>query len=137
MPSNRWPQRAASNHAHEQVVIVFRGFVRVRRFEAAYRLVLLRPALAREYMNMIMVRKDYSVRSSKPNPCMPGLGQGHGRKRHLQAKIVMQVRGIVLMHDKTGAHVRSSFSNKGGLDRQLYLNSCSSDGLPSFPGHPG
>jgi hypothetical protein len=66
-------------------------------------------------MNMIMVRKDYSVRSSKPNPCMPGLGQGHGRKRHLQAKIVMQVRGIVLMHDKTGTHVRSSFSNKGGL----------------------
>jgi hypothetical protein len=85
MPSNRGLQRAASNHAHEQLVIVFRGFVRVRRFEAAYRLVLLRPALAREYTNMIMVRKDYSVRSSKPNPCMPGLGQGHGKKRHLRA----------------------------------------------------
>jgi hypothetical protein len=85
MPSNSGPQRAASNHADEQLVIVFRAFVHVRRFEAAYRLVLLRPALAREYMNMIMIRKDYSVRSSKPNPCMPGLGQGHGKKRHLHA----------------------------------------------------
>jgi hypothetical protein len=56
-----------------------------RRFEAAYRLVFMRPALAREYMNIILVRKDYSVRSSKPNPCMPGLGQGHGKKRHLHA----------------------------------------------------
>jgi hypothetical protein len=56
-----------------------------RRFEAAYRLVFVRPALAREYMNIILVRKDYSVRSSKPNPCMPGLGQGHGKKRHLHA----------------------------------------------------
>ncbi|MEE8300214.1 MAG: hypothetical protein V3R28_02795, partial [Desulfatiglandales bacterium] len=37
------------------------------------------------YMNIILVRKDYSVRSSKPNPCMPGLGQGHGKKRHLHA----------------------------------------------------
>jgi hypothetical protein len=36
---DRGPQRAASNHGHEQVVIVFRGFVRVRRFEAVYRLV--------------------------------------------------------------------------------------------------
>ena len=72
-----------------------RAFVRVRRFEAAYRLVFVRPALpvprpgrdreAREYMNIILVRKDYSVRSSKPNPCMPGLGQGHGKKRHLHA----------------------------------------------------
>ncbi len=62
-----------------------RGFVRVRRFEAAYRLVFVRPALAREYMNIILVRKDYSVRSSKPNPCMPGLGQGHGKKRHHHA----------------------------------------------------
>ncbi len=26
---------------------------------------------AREYMNIILVRKDYSVRRSKPNPCMP------------------------------------------------------------------
>jgi len=56
-----------------------------RRFEAAYRLVSVRPALAREYVNIILVRKDYSVRSSKPNPCMPGLGQGHGKKRHLHA----------------------------------------------------
>ena len=72
-----------------------RAFVRVRRFEAAYRLVFVRPALpvprpgrdreAREYMNIILVRKDYSVRRSKPNPCMPGLGQGHGKKRHLHA----------------------------------------------------
>ena len=62
-----------------------RAFVRVRRFEVAYRLVFVRPALAREYMNIILVRKDYSVRSSKPNPCMPGLGQGHGKKRHLHA----------------------------------------------------
>lgn len=58
-----------------------------RRFEGTYRLVFVRPALAREYMNMIMVRKDYSVRSSKPNPCMPGLGQGHGKKRHLHAQV--------------------------------------------------
>ena len=49
-----------------------------RRFEAAYRLVFVRPALARESMNMIMVRKVNSVRSSKPNPCTPDLGQGHG-----------------------------------------------------------
>ncbi len=62
-----------------------RAFVRVRRFEAAYRLVFVRPALAREYMNIILVRKAYSVRRSKPNPCMPGLGQGHGKKRHLHA----------------------------------------------------
>ncbi len=45
----------------------------------------VRPALARECMNIILVRKDYSVRSSKPNPCMPGLGQGHDKKRHLHA----------------------------------------------------
>ncbi len=66
-----------------------------RRFEVAYRLVFVRPALpvprpgrdreAREYMNIILVGKDYSVRSSKPNPCMSGLGQGHGKKRHLHA----------------------------------------------------
>ena len=72
MPYNRGSQRAASN--------------RVRRFEAAYRLVFVKPALAREYMNMIMVRKDYSVSSSKPNLCMPGLGQGHEKKRHLHAQ---------------------------------------------------
>ena len=35
----------------------------------------------REYMNMIMVPKDYSVRSSQPNPYMPGLGQGHEKKK--------------------------------------------------------
>ncbi len=62
-----------------------RAFFCVRRFEVAYRLVFVRPALAREYMNIILVRKDYSVRSSKPNPCMPGLGQGHGKKRQLHA----------------------------------------------------
>ncbi len=72
-----------------------RAFVCVRRFESAYRLVFVRPALpvprpgrdreAREYMNIILVRKDYSVRRSTPNPCMPGLGQGHGKKRHLHA----------------------------------------------------
>ncbi len=72
-----------------------RAFVRVRRFEAAYRLLFVRPALpvprpgrdreAREYMNIILVRKDYSVRGSKQNPCMPGLGQGHGKKRDLHA----------------------------------------------------
>jgi hypothetical protein len=31
--------------------------------------------------NMIMVCKDYSVRRSKPNPYMPGLGQGHETKK--------------------------------------------------------
>jgi hypothetical protein len=59
----------------------FMSFVRVRRFEAAYGLVLFWPALpvprpgrdreARESMNIIMVRKDYSVRSSQPNPYIP------------------------------------------------------------------
>jgi hypothetical protein len=65
-----------------------RRFARVRWFEAVYLIVFVWPALpvprpgrdreAREYMNMIMVRNDYRVRGSKPNPCMPpGLGQGH------------------------------------------------------------
>ena len=94
MPYNRRPQRAASNPAkRDNSSLSSRAFVRVsfdfaqdhelvewRRFEGTYRPVFVRPALAREYMNMIMVRKDYSVRSSKPNPCMPGLGQGHGKK---------------------------------------------------------
>jgi hypothetical protein len=42
MPCNRGPQRASSNHAHEQLVIVSRAFVCVRWFEAAYRLVFMR-----------------------------------------------------------------------------------------------
>ena len=61
----------------------------MRRFEAAYRLVFVRPALARESMNMIMVRKVNSVRSSKPNPCTPDLGQGHGKKRHPHAQRIV------------------------------------------------
>jgi len=66
-----------------------RAFVSVRRFEAAYRLVFVRPALARESMNIIMIRKGYSVRSAQPNPCTPGLGQGHGKKRHLHAQRIV------------------------------------------------
>ena len=101
MPYNRRPQRAASNPAkRDNSSLSSKVFVRVsfdfaqdhelvewRRFEGTYRPVFVRSALAREYMNMIMVRKDYSVRSSKPNPCMPGLGQGHGKKRHLHAQV--------------------------------------------------
>ncbi len=60
-----------------------RASVLVRRFEADYRLVFVWPALARECMNLIMVRKDYNVRSLKPNPCMPGLGQGHEGKKDI------------------------------------------------------
>ena len=60
-------------------------FFEWRRFEAAYRLVFVRPVLAREYMDMIMVRKDISVRTSKPNPYTLGLDQGHGKKRHFHA----------------------------------------------------
>jgi hypothetical protein len=36
-----------------------KAFVRVRRFEASYRLVFVRPALVRNYMNIILVSKDY------------------------------------------------------------------------------
>ena len=42
MPSNMGPQRAASHHVHEQLVIVFEELVRVHWFEAAYRLVFVR-----------------------------------------------------------------------------------------------
>jgi hypothetical protein len=38
-------------------------------------------------MNMIMVCKDYSVRSSQPNPYMPGLGQGHDEKKDMSMLI--------------------------------------------------
>jgi len=99
MPTNMGPQRAASNPVKRDNSSLFsRAFVRVsfdfaqdhelvewHLFEAASRLVFVRPALARESMNMIMVRKDYSARGSKPNPCTPGLGQGHGKKRHPHA----------------------------------------------------
>jgi hypothetical protein len=69
MPSNRGPQRAASNRAHERSSLFSKAFARVRRCEAAYRLVFVRPALpvprlgrdreVRNYMNIILVSKDY------------------------------------------------------------------------------
>ena len=36
-----------------------RAFVRVHRFEAAYQLIFVRPALVRNYMNIVLVSKDY------------------------------------------------------------------------------
>ena len=62
-----------------------RNFVRVRRFEAAYQLVFVRPALARRHRNLSLFLRYFRALASITNLCMPGLGQGHGKKRHLHA----------------------------------------------------
>jgi hypothetical protein len=58
-----------------------RDFVRVRSFEAACRLVFVRPALARLHRHMFLVRNYTGTGVAKPDPCLPGLGQGHDGKK--------------------------------------------------------
>jgi len=62
-----------------------RAFVRVRQFEAAYRLVFVRPALARSPWNIVWVGYCFLSWIYSLMPYKPGLGQGHGKKRHLHA----------------------------------------------------
>ncbi len=65
--------------------LFFRVFVRVHLFEAAYRLVFVRPALARRHRSLSLFLRYFRALASITNLCMPGLGQGHGKKRHLHA----------------------------------------------------
>ena len=54
-------------------------------FEAAYRLVFVRPALAWRHRNLSLFLGYFRALASITNLCMPGLGQGHGKKRHPHA----------------------------------------------------
>jgi len=51
-------------------------------FEAANRLVFVRPALARRHRNLSLFLKYFQALASIPDLFMPGLGQGHDKKRH-------------------------------------------------------
>ncbi len=62
-----------------------RAFVRVRRFVAAYRLVFVRPALERTPGILSVYGIASHFLSYLLMPYNPGLGQGHGKKRHLHA----------------------------------------------------
>ena len=54
-------------------------------FEGAYRLVLVRPALARRHRNLSLFLRYFRALASITNLCMLGLGQGHDKKRHPHA----------------------------------------------------
>ncbi len=92
MPSNRGPQRAASNPAkRDNSSLSLRNFVRVsfdfaqdhelvewHWFEAAYGLIFVRPALARRHRNLSLFLRYFRALGFIKNFFMPGLGQGHG-----------------------------------------------------------
>jgi len=45
----------------------------------------MRPALARLHRNLSLFLRYFRALASIKNLCMPGLGQGHNKKRHLHA----------------------------------------------------
>ncbi len=123
-PLNRRPQRAASNPAkRDNSSLSSRNFVRVsfdfaqdhelvewHLFEAAYRLVFVRPALARRHRNLSLFLRYFRALVFIVNLCMTGLpaiparrpaggwqaglGQGHGKKRHPRAHSPGNFKGL-------------------------------------------
>ena len=63
-------------------------------FEAAYRLLFVRPALVRRHRSLSLFLRYFRALASITNLCMPGLGQGHGKKRHLHAHSPGNFKGL-------------------------------------------
>jgi len=63
-------------------------------FEAAYRFVFVRPALARRHRNWSVFLRYFLALASIANLCMPGLGQGHSKKRHAHAHSPGNFKGL-------------------------------------------
>ena len=101
MPLNKALYRAVSKWCISDQSIEFIAKAYIHHFETAIRFNYVRPALARCYMNIIMTRKDYSIRALNPIPANQVWARGITKKDMYIPNNKLRNQKVMLHYDVT------------------------------------